>query len=212
MGKGATSGSAPSNWPASLPYLFQPWHSPHLTNPQREALKLRGSIVPDEIPASCGRGASANARIVAINDPAHPASGQSGLFASRALEPGSFIVPYYGIVHSGHAPHNAAHEKSDYDLWLDRIAGIAVDAAEAGNEARFVNDYRGVKERPNAEFKEAWDARSGERCMAVFVLAAGKGGKKGGGGIKKGEEILVSYGRGFWDNRKNVAGDDAGSA
>lgn len=40
--------------------------------------------------------------------------------------------------------------------------------------------------------------------MAVFVLPAGKNGptKAGVGGIAKGAEILVSYGKGFWSKRK----------
>lgn len=143
-------------------------------------------------------------RIVPIHDPSHPANGQAGLFAARQLAPGSLILPYYGIVHSSALPHSAAHEKSDYDLWLDHEGALAVDADRAGNEARFVNDYRGVKERANSEFKECWDPRRGERCMAVFVLPAGKNaGKKTGVGIARGEEILVSYGKGFWSKRRD---------
>lgn len=90
-----------------------------------------------------------------------------------------------------------------------------------GNEARFINDYRGVADRPNAEFKEVWNERRKERGMVsqptadqlsfsvtvtyvvsqgVWVLPEGKSGK--GKGIKKGQEILVSYGRGFWGARK----------
>jgi hypothetical protein len=37
--------------------------------------------------------------------------------------------------------------------------------------------------------------------MADWVLAEGRSGK-GRGGVKKGDEILVSYGRGFWGARK----------
>ncbi|KAM7223935.1 hypothetical protein V8F06_000408 [Rhypophila decipiens] len=139
------------------------------------------------------------------------------------------------------------HEKSDYDLWLSREADLAVDGERMGNEARFINDYRGVpgKERENAELRLVWDERIGEWTMAVYVVPLGKkarqkileaqnlaaerlkkklnaagGGKKasggGGGGlvpmpskmssvgvIRKGEEILVSYGRGFWERRKD---------
>lgn len=144
-------------------------------------------------------------RITPITNPSHPANGQSGLFAAKDLPPGSFILPYIGEVH-GQA---AAHEASDYDLSLDRDIELAVDAARSGNEARFVNDYRGVPgvERPNAEFREGWDGK--ERAMGVWVLPAGKAGK--GKGIKKGEEILVSYGRGFWGARKEVEEGDAGS-
>jgi hypothetical protein len=98
------------------------------------------------------------------------------------------------------------HADSDYDLSLDRDHDLAIDAARAGNEARFVNDYRGVKARPNAEFRECWDARRGERGMGVWVLPRGKSGK--GIGVKKGDEILISYGRGFWGARKGDEEED----
>ncbi len=92
------------------------------------------------------------------------------------------------------------HAASNYDLSLDRELGIGIDADKKGNEARFINDYRGVKDRSNAEFKEIWDGRKGERGMGVWVLSEGRSGKQKG--IRKGEEILVSYGRGFWGARK----------
>lgn len=218
MGKEKSSGGAvPKNWPAGLTYLSQPAHAAHLTREQVQAVRTRpaGLEPGDVIPAGLARGPSAAVRIVSI--PAahatHPARGQAGLFAARALAPGTLVVPYLGVAHAGGHPD---HARSDYDLWLDRDAGIAVDAAGAGNEARFVNDYRGVRPRPNAEFRECWDPRVGERCMAVFVLPAGKraaaaaakGGKKGAAaaaavaGIAKGEEICVSYGKGFWGRRQ----------
>lgn len=111
------------------------------------------------------------------------------------------------------------HANSNYDLSLDRELGIGIDADKCGSEARFINDYRGVAGAPNAEFREIWDGNRGEKGMGVFVLREGKGGKgkhgkgKGDGGnigkgIKKGEEILVSYGRGFWGARKEE--DDGG--
>lgn len=42
--------------------------------------------------------------------------------------------------------------------------------------------------------------------MGVWVLPAGKSGK--GKGIKKGDEILVSYGRGFWGARTGGDGEE----
>lgn len=102
---------------------------------------------------------------------------------------------------------NDPHATSNYDLSLDRDLALAIDANHAGNEARFINDYRGVAERPNAEFREVWDGRSGERGMGVFVLGEGKK-TKGRKGIKKGQEILVSYGRGFWGARREVEVQD----
>jgi xeroderma pigmentosum group C-complementing protein len=115
-------------------------------------------------------------------------------------------VPYLGELHAG----AAADPESDYDLWLDRGADVAVDAGVMGNEARFVNDYRGVPgvERPNAEFREVWWTMApgrGERGMAVFVMPAGKRavGRARTVGVGRGEEILVSYGKGFWGGRRD---------
>ncbi len=60
-----------------------------------------------------------------------------------------------------------------------------------GNEARFINDYRGIKSKPNALFKEGRKA-NGELRMSVWSDSEG---------IKKGEEILVSYGKSWWRAR-----------
>ncbi|KAI1088137.1 hypothetical protein F5B19DRAFT_27403 [Rostrohypoxylon terebratum] len=205
MGKDAV----PKNWPAAIPYLLQPSFAPHVTKFQQQLIKARPIDAITEIPRDFPRGPSTLARIVPITDPSHPANGQSGLFAARQLPPGSLILPYYGVLHSSLPPFCMAHEKSDYDLWLDRDAALAIDADKAGNEARFVNDYRGIAARPNSEFRECWDLRRGEKCMAVFVLPAGKNaGKKAAAGIGKGEEILVSYGKGFWSKRRDENQDD----
>ncbi|PMD54563.1 uncharacterized protein K444DRAFT_486029, partial [Hyaloscypha bicolor E] len=147
-------------------------------------------------------------KITPITTPSHPANGQHGLFASRDLKPGTFILQYLGEIHAAvgrgehgeHGEEKDPHADSDYDLSLDREMGIGIDADRKGNEARFINDYRGIAEKPNAEFKELWDEKSGERGMGVWVLPEGRSGK--GKGIRKGEEILVSYGRGFWGARR----------
>ncbi|KAI0547985.1 hypothetical protein F4679DRAFT_552157 [Xylaria curta] len=197
--------TVPKNWPSSLPYLSQPSFAPHITTAQKEALRIRTPDLTATIPSNFPRGPCPLVKIIPITEPSHPAHGQAGLFAARNLEPGTLILPYYGLVHSSLPPHSLAHDKSDYDLWLNREAGVAVDAAKAGNEARFINDYRGVGERPNAEFRQCWDARSGQQCMGVYVLPAGKKNipaKAGAGGIAKGSEILVSYGKGFWSKRR----------
>ncbi|KAI0105219.1 hypothetical protein GGR51DRAFT_194503 [Nemania sp. FL0031] len=204
MGKDPT----PKNWPSSIPYLSQPSLAPHLTKIQRESLRIRSPDLVATMPSNFPRGPSSLVKIIPINDPIHPANGQAGLFAARHLEPGALILPYYGLVHSSLPPYSLTHDKSDYDLWLNRESGVAVDADQAGNEARFINDYRGVCERPNAEFRQCWDMRSGQQCMAVFVLPAGKNAptktktKTSASGIAKGAEILVSYGKGFWSKRK----------
>ncbi|KAM4062859.1 hypothetical protein HRG_007676 [Hirsutella rhossiliensis] len=194
--------SKPKNWPGSLPYLKSPQHSKHLSAAQVEALSTKPSAI-SVIPASQTLVPSPNVKIQQIRDAAHPADGQYGLFAAQNLKPGSFILPYLGRVHGGAAPSSLA--ESDYDLWLDKEADVAVDAANEGNEGRFVNDYRGVKERANAEFGTAWCERWQQVCVGVWVL-----GGKNSKGIRKGDEILVSYGKGFWDERKGDEPEVAG--
>lgn len=101
--------------------------------------------------------------------------------------PNSYIVSYHGEIHSDERAN------SDYDLALDRVGetSLGVDAAQRGNEARFVNDFRGVKSKPNALFRLGRDKR-GWLEMSVW---------SGSLPIKKGEEILVSYGKGWWKAR-----------
>ncbi|KAI1766982.1 hypothetical protein GGR53DRAFT_484449 [Hypoxylon sp. FL1150] len=199
----------PKNWPR-IPYLLQPSYASHITESQSQATKTRPLDLVAEIPRNFPRGPSSLVRIAFIHNPAHPANNEAGLFAGKYLPPGSLVLPYYGVVHSSVPPHNVAHQTSDYDLWLDRDVDLAVDAEKAGNEARFINDFRGIAARPNCEFRECWDSRRGERCMAVFVLPASKNANKNVvAGVGKAEELLVSYGKGFWGKRRDeIAGED----
>ncbi|CAK7202708.1 hypothetical protein SEUCBS139899_005435 [Sporothrix eucalyptigena] len=232
-GSGSNSGSGsivkavPQNWPSNIRYLGIPVYA-GISPRQRQLLQTQPVDMPGasastpalpEIPSILRFGPSPLVEIRSITDPAHPACGQRGLFAARPLPAGSFILPYLGVYHRGNVAvgrrgqgtnlHNK--KESDYDLWLDRDADVAVDADRCGNEARFINDYRGTgKPRANAEFREVWDPRRGERGMAVFVLPAGKrllqkAAGSNAGGIAKGEEILVSYGKGFWEMRQKEA-------
>ena len=188
----------PKGWPQDVRYLHTSSFSKTLTKDILDALNAKPA---SQTALRTVNGPSPNVTIRAINDSRHPANGQYGLFASKHLAPDSFVLFYIGHVHG----EQDSDMTSDYDLALHRDLGIGVDASKAGNEARFINDYRGVTEKgPNAEFREAWgDLGNGrfERRMGVFVLPAVKSGRRAGG-IKKGEEILVSYGKGFWKERK----------
>ena len=57
-----------------------------------------------------------------------------------------------------------------------------------GNEGRFLNDFRGIRNRPNVEFRERWQYH-----MGVFTLSES---------VDKGDELVVTYGKGFWDHRR----------
>ncbi|KAL0254833.1 hypothetical protein SLS55_009357 [Diplodia seriata] len=188
----------PKGWLPAITYIVAPLYSractPDVINQLHTAPPLATAVQPPPAPSPL-------VRITKITDPLHPAHRQHGLFASQHLAPDTFVILYLGLVHT----RTDADPASDYDLSLDRELGIGVDATRIGNEARFINDYRGVgPPGPNAEFRELWVDVGGSRLekrMGVFVLSAGKSRKRSKG-IAKGEEILVSYGKGFWSERR----------
>lgn len=108
--------------------------------------------------------------------------GQFGLFAAKKIPPRAYLLDYLGEVHCDDRP------SSDYDLSLyrtpDGSVSVGVDASGMGNEGRFVNDYRGIRAKPNAKFEER-HGDNGELRMSIWT---------GSEAIKKGEEILVSVG------------------
>jgi hypothetical protein len=86
------------------------------------------------------------------------------------------------------------------------VIDIGIDASTHGNVARMINDYRGIPgaTRPNAEFRHAMTSSK--------VLLVGQTTIKPVSGmevwslekpIAKGEEILLSYGKGFWNARQS---------
>lgn len=125
------------------------------------------------------------------------------------------MVDYLGYCHGA----DDEDPLSDYDLCLDRELAIGVDAGRMGNEARFVNDFRGVAERPNVEFavrRVPGGVGNSGRGQTKEGIGGGEGegeeGQEKGEvrmalcvgprDVKKGDELLVSYGKGFWNGRK----------
>ncbi|CED82986.1 SET domain [Phaffia rhodozyma] len=144
----------PANWPSDIHYLTAPFYS----NLPPEVTAFVRSKQPPPVHKP-------NDRVVIqlINNPAHPAHGQRGLFAKKKLEKGELIAWYTGHVHldpESDPARREQREKSDYDLtlipklstlrpltstpepWSD--LGVAVDASQYGNESRMCNDFRGV--------------------------------------------------------------------
>ncbi|GAA5932521.1 uncharacterized protein JCM15063_001249 [Sporobolomyces koalae] len=196
--------TAPPNFPATVTYLADPVPSRLLPAPLR--IKYCSPAPASSLPNPPPR-----LQIRKINDPSHPAHGQSGLFnhSGKKIERGVFLRDYVGVVHL----EQEADQQSDYDLSLERIRiqddgdgeprweTIGIDATRAGGEARFVNDYRGTGlARPNAVFElRTWQLPNGKGAGTRMAIFAGPHG------IDKGSEVCVSYGKGFWDNRRNAA-------
>ena len=129
--------------------------------------------------------------IVVIREPSHPAFGECGLFARRAMVTGQWILDYTGVVTAS----GSEDRTSDYVSDFGEQSELALDAKTVGNEARFVNDYRNTGRRPNVEFRTRRD-RHGCLRQGVYVCAKG--------GVSAGEELLINYGKPFW--RARVAG------
>lgn len=180
---------APVTWVAGVEYLCENRWDARVPKEVLKALRpVAGASVCD------GPVRSALVKAGRITDPQHPAFGQCGLFAAKKLLPGQFVLDYRGVV------TRSQHESktSDYTLAFveDGPELLTLDAESAGNEARFINDFRGcppqqpgVPSRANVRFQARTDAR-GVRHMGVYVL--------NGVTVAKGQELLLSYGKGYW--------------
>jgi len=108
-----------------------------------------------------------------------------------------FLFPVLTIISPRNSLSGEVHcddrPSSNYDLSLCRFPdglSVGIDASAMGNEARFINDYRGISPRPNAIFS---DIKTDMGAMRMSIWSSAE--------IRKGEEILVSYGKAWWRAR-----------
>ncbi|KAK7064519.1 hypothetical protein R3P38DRAFT_3302048 [Favolaschia claudopus] len=175
--------SPPSHWPSNIRYISTCTYHSSVSPATRVFLTQGESAAPKTFDGP------SSVAIKRISDSAHPAHGQFGLFAAKKIKPHAHIVDYVGEIHCD-------ERESDYDLSLFRNAtlNVGIDACRTGNEGRFVNDYRGIpgQDKPNAVFVEVRKP-SGELGIRIESCRL----------IKKGEEIVVSYGKAWWLARKD---------
>lgn len=173
--------SVPSHWPPNVRYIENCGYHSSVSPSTRSFIQGNSTKSPHN-PHS-------RVAIRLISSSSHPACGQYGLFAAKKIPPKTHILDYIGEIHCDDRPD------SDYDLSLYRSldgVNVGVDASVMGNEARFINDFRGIRDRPNAVFS---DGRMASRELRMSVWSSSEV-------IKKGEEILVSYGKSWWKERK----------
>ena len=115
-----------------------------------------------------------------------------GVFAAADIQKGAFIGEYAGVVQragedAGCELENGGFE-SDYSwYYLDDVAGapdLEINGRLEGNELRFVNH----SQTPNLEVEHTLI----EGQWVIFFIAARK--------IKKDEQLLISYGEGYWED------------
>lgn len=80
------------------------------------------------------------------------------------------------------------YDDSDLDLLVE------ADAETAGNEFRYLNDYRNISSRPNVKL----DSVPVGGSWHILVVAIED--------IKKGEELLIDYGSFYWESDEEEAG------
>ncbi|KXN83595.1 hypothetical protein AN958_01160 [Leucoagaricus sp. SymC.cos] len=176
----------PSRWPKNVHYLRSYQIHPSVTPVIRDFIQGNLSIAT-QLPVI----SRACVAIRPITDTAHPAYGQFGLFATSHIKSNTRILDYTGELHCDDRP------TSDYDLSLYRFSdgvNVGIDARTSGNETRFINDYRGIAGRPNALFR---DNRLSSGVLRMSIWSASEG-------IRKGDEILVSYGKSWWRARSET--------
>ena len=194
----------PSNWPQNVRY----------TNRNLGMFKLPITTIKHmQISAD---GLLTNVEIKRITSENHPTFGQMGLFAKCFIEKHIILGEYTGNVQlqnqhpnsaftaqSMSTVHSSLLSKVDSNsqshgehykgiLFEDAEQNIFVDidAKEAGNEFRFVNDYRGVSTEPNVKFLSAPVA--GEYRILVITIAD----------ISQGDELVADYGPDFWEQEE----------
>jgi SET domain-containing protein len=77
---------------------------------------------------------------------------------------------------------------------------LVVDADRAGNETRFINDYRGIAETPNVQFRVVLDPTRPQVCVVALVA------------VPQGAELLADYGDAYWDRLRRIDADAAAAA
>ena len=149
----------------------------------------------------------------------HPSAGSHGLFAGQDIEANTFVRPYLGVLHTkrdadfystydlslchdDRLVHKSMSE-SDAQSLDNAVEALKLDEEENptalyldsrywGNESRFVNDYRGIAERPNVEFRSFIQLdptdRSEKFQMGLFTTKQ----------VRKGQELVVNYGKAYW--------------
>jgi len=114
-----------------------------------------------------------------------------GVFAAEDMEQNDFVGEYTGMVQvareeSGREMEDGGYESDFSWYYLDAIEGgpvLEINGLVAGNEMRFVNHSA----TPNVDVEHML-----HRGLWVIFFKAARD-------IKRGEQILISYGEGYWE-------------
>lgn len=122
-----------------------------------------------------------NVKIKLIDDINHILNGEYGLFAENKIEKFDVLGEYTGVITSNGGRYVAGFKG------LEKTNNYGVDAQKAGNELRFINDYRNINDKPNTILKNTFI----DRRPKILVVALDN--------IEPDQEILLDYGEGYYN-------------
>lgn len=115
----------------------------------------------------------------------HKLCGQKGLFATQEWEQFDIVGEYVGRIIDNYTSNAYVA-----DLYRsDNGSNLGIDALNSGNELRYINDYRGIKDKPNCKISKA----TIDRKPVILIVIIDK--------IEEGEELLMDYGEGYWGEK-----------
>ncbi|MCH9621916.1 MAG: hypothetical protein S4CHLAM20_13470 [Chlamydiia bacterium] len=113
-----------------------------------------------------------------------------GVFAKEDIAPYSTLHQYIGEI----IPTEKLKEQHDSTFSFELFPDYSIDAMKKGNWTRFMNHADVGKPTNNAL---VWEYYTKDAPRLIFT--------SGPRGIKKGAQILYSYGEEYWENRKSLA-------
>jgi hypothetical protein len=158
-------------WPEEVSYT----HTPNMSDVSRHDMRL---LRQDYLPGVAIR---------RVTDHAHPAYGQSALYATAGFRLGDVLGEYTGKVMPGHWGGEYVTRLWNTGANSDYFRP-GVDAQTMGNELRMINDFRGV---PGATGHNCRFSRAAIRGFRAALIVAIKP-------IAPNEELLLDYGEVYW--------------
>jgi len=113
-----------------------------------------------------------------------------GVFANEDIPPYSTLIHYVGLL----TLDREIDPKHDSTFSFSAIKNYSIDAALRGNWARFMNH---APEKSPANNAVPWEYYTAAGPRIVFTAGAK--------GIKKGEQILYSYGDDYWKGKRPLS-------
>lgn len=174
--------SLPENWPPNIQYIRRNINQMEWNNIRSHSKNI--PINSDENYNFVPTHSFVQIQKLPPNHVAYDPVNGYGLFSIRIIQKDDLLGEYVGIILSSNEKHNY---KSDFFMNRNLTEihpefGTLIDAMEAGNEMRFINDYRGISNESNC-----YCIKENGR---IFIRAKNT--------IEPGKEILLNYGHNYW--------------